>query len=135
MDPSAKVDELALAVARRFTQDTECQRRASLQVAVVDAIREALRAAPPAVGAKLARKVLDLYHGAEYMRAREGNTFGASEADMRVEQMVSALTGAGIAPAEPQEVYCTCGRLVALPMPAFKFGPAPPTLTPGATDA
>lgn len=41
---------------------------------------------------RLARKVLDLYHGPEYMRAREDDRFGGSEADMRVDQMVAALT-------------------------------------------
>lgn len=38
---SATVDERALEVARRFTQDTEPQRRASLQVAIVEAIKAA----------------------------------------------------------------------------------------------
>jgi hypothetical protein len=37
--PPAHWDQVALDVARRFTQDTEPQRRASLQVAVVEAIR------------------------------------------------------------------------------------------------
>lgn len=34
-----EVDQVALDVARRFTQDDEPQRRAQLQVAVVEAIR------------------------------------------------------------------------------------------------
>lgn len=38
----ARVDALALDVARRFTQDTEPQRRASLQVAVIAALEQAL---------------------------------------------------------------------------------------------
>jgi hypothetical protein len=33
------IDQIALDVARRFTQDDEPQRRAQLQVAVVEAIR------------------------------------------------------------------------------------------------
>lgn len=44
------------------------------------------------VSEALARRVLDAYHGEAYMRAREGDTFGRSEADMRVEQMMVALT-------------------------------------------
>ena len=40
--PPADVDTIALEVARRFTLDTEPQRRASLQVAVVEAITAAL---------------------------------------------------------------------------------------------
>lgn len=35
----ADIDQIALNVARRFTQDDEPQRRAQLQVAVVEAIR------------------------------------------------------------------------------------------------
>lgn len=35
----ADIDQIALDVARRFTQDDEPQRRAQLQVAVVEAIR------------------------------------------------------------------------------------------------
>ncbi len=35
------IDQIALEVARRFTQDTEPKRRASLQVAVIDAIKRA----------------------------------------------------------------------------------------------
>ena len=35
------IDQIALEVARRFTQDTEWQRRANLQVAVIDAIKRA----------------------------------------------------------------------------------------------
>jgi uncharacterized protein (DUF2267 family) len=38
----ARIDILALEVARRFTQDTEPQRRASLQAAVIEAIERAL---------------------------------------------------------------------------------------------
>lgn len=53
--------------------------------------------APPADELRrIARRVLDAYHGPEYMRARESDSFGASEADMRVDQMVEALTEAGL---------------------------------------
>jgi len=37
----ADIDQIALEVARRFTQDDQPQRRAQLQVAIVEAIRAA----------------------------------------------------------------------------------------------
>lgn len=39
--PPSRIDEMALAVARRFTLDTEPQRRASLQCAVIEAMKAA----------------------------------------------------------------------------------------------
>ncbi len=50
----ADIDSIALDVARRFTEEWDPQRRASLQVHIVEAIRAALAAAP-AQGTDLAQ--------------------------------------------------------------------------------
>ncbi|RZZ90648.1 hypothetical protein [Pseudoxanthomonas winnipegensis] len=62
------IDTIALDVARRFTLDTEPQRRASLQVAIIEAIKEAApsppadAATPPTDG--LVAIINDLRHSA-----------------------------------------------------------------------
>jgi len=50
---SNDIDTIALDVARRFTLDTEPQRRASLQVAIIEAIKRAFSLSQPVSGGAL----------------------------------------------------------------------------------
>ena len=67
---AADIDSIALDVARRFTEEWDPQRRASLQVHIVEAIRAALAARQP--GAQ-ADEAAILRHGAAVLDMWEGD--------------------------------------------------------------